>query len=214
MNLKLHYNIASTYSQKVLLAFYEKGVAFTPVSINLFDDAARAEYKKLYPLAKIPLLTGDDIFIPESTIIIEFLEDEFPEKGTKLIPDEKTAARRVRFKDRVTDLYLNNPVATIFFDSLKPEDKRSPETVAKARETINVTYGFMEESLGKNPAAGATDFNMADCAAFAPLFYAQRMHAFGDYKNISAYFGRLMERPSVQKLMVELKPALEKFNTK
>ena len=94
MNLKLHYNIASTYSQKVLLALFEKGVPFTPAVVNLQDPAARAEYKKLYPIGKIPLLTGEAIFIPESSIIIEFLENEFPDSGTKLIPDDKTAARR------------------------------------------------------------------------------------------------------------------------
>ena len=214
MNLTLHYNVASTYSQKALLAFFEKGVPFTPAVVNLQDPAGRAEYKKLYPIGKIPLLTGDGIFIPESSIIIEFLENEFPDAGTRLIPLDKTAARRVRFKDRVTDLYLNDPVASIFFDGLKPPEARNPEAVAKARETINMSYAYMEDALSKNPAAGGADFNMSDCAAFAPLFYAQRLHPFQTYPNIVAYFGRLMARASVQKLMIELLPALERFNTK
>ena len=214
MNLKLYYNVASTYSQKALLAFFEKGVPFTPAVVNLQDPAARAEYKKLYPIGKIPLLTGEGLFIPESSIIIEFLENEFPDSGTKLIPDDKTAARRERFKDRVTDLYLNDPVASIFFDGLKPPEARNPEAVAKARETIGLTYAYMEDALAKNPDAGGADFNMSDCAAFAPLFYAQRLHPFQDYPNIIAYFGRLMARPSVQKLMLELLPALERFDTK
>jgi glutathione S-transferase len=214
MNLTLHYAIPSTYSQKAVLAFYEKGVPFTPAPVNLFDPEGKAAYKKLYPLGKIPLLTGDDIFIPESTIIIEFLENEFPNSGTKLIPDDKTAARRVRFKDRMHDLYLNEPISAIFFDSLKPEDKRNPEAIAKAHATIDIMYGYMEESFGKNPAAGAADFSMADCAAFAPLFYAQQLHPFKEHKNIGAYFGRLMERASVQRMMGELLPALEKFNNK
>ena len=214
MNLKLHYNIASTYSQKVLLAFFEKGVPFTPAVINLQDPVARAEYKRLYPMGKIPLLTGEGVFIPESSIIIEYLENEFPGSGTRLIPDDKTAARRVRFKDRVTDLYLNDPVANIFFDGLKPPEARSPEAVAKARETISLTYTYMEDALARNADAGGADFNMSDCAAFAPLFYAQRLHPFQDYPNIVAYFGRMMARPSVQKLMLELLPALERFNTK
>ncbi len=214
MNLKLYYNVASTYSQKALLAFYEKGVPFTPAVVNLQDPAARAGYKKIYTMGKIPLLTGEGIFIPESSIIIEFLENEFPDSGTRLIPDDKTAARRVRFKDRVTDLYLNDPVANIFFDGLKPPEARNPEAVAKARETIGLTYAYMEDALANNPEAGGADFNMSDCAAFAPLFYAQRLHPFQDHPNIVAYFGRLMARPSVQKLMLELLPALEHFNTK
>jgi glutathione S-transferase len=214
MNLKLHYHIASTYCQKVILAFYEKGVEFTPVHVNLFDDAARAEYKKLYPLAKIPLLTGDDLFIPESTIIIEYLENEFPNSGTQLIPDDKTAARRVRFKDRVYDNYLNNPVSTLFFESQKPTDKRSAETDAKARQTLETVYQLMEKSLADNAFLSGASFSMADCAAFAPLFYAQKLHPYRDQKNLTAYFGRMMQRPSVQKLLKDLLPALEKYNKK
>lgn len=212
--MQLHYSIASTYSQKAILAFYEKGIDFTPVQVNLFDEASRAEYKKLYPLGKVPLLTGDDIFIPESTIIIEYLENEFPDSGTRLIPTDKTEARRVRFKDRVTDLYLNETVSALFFDSLKPVEKRNPEAVTKARQTIDVMYGFMEKSLGETPFAQGKTFSMADCAAFAPLFYAQRMHSFRDHRNISAYFDRLMQRDSVKRMLVELLPALEKFNSK
>lgn len=211
MNLSLHYSIMSTYSQKALLAFYEKGVDFKAEHVNLMDPDAKAAYKKFYPLGKVPLLTGDDLFIPESTIIIEFLENEFPGSGPKLIPEDKTAARRVRFKDRMTDLYLNEPIIAIFLDGTKPAEKRNPEVVAKAHETIAVSLGYMDESLGKNEAAGASDFNMSDCAAFAPLFYAQRIHPFTEYKNVSAYFARLMARPSAQRVMAELLPALDKF---
>ncbi|MFJ2989872.1 glutathione S-transferase family protein [Collimonas sp. NPDC087041] len=212
--MKLHYSIQSTYSQKALLAFYEKGVDFTPVQVSVLDPVASAEYKKTYPLGKIPLLTGDDIFIPESTIIIEYLENEFPVSGTKLIPEDKTVARRVRFKDRVFDLYLNNPIATIFFDSLKPIEKQNPEAVAKAHQTIDVVYGFMEQDLKNNNFASGNEFSMADCAAFAPLFYAQKLHSFAHLPNISAYFNRLMQRKSVQRVLAELLPALEKFNSK
>ena len=47
----------------------------------MLRPAAHADYKKRYRLAKIPLLSGDDIFIPESTIVIEYLENEFPAAG-------------------------------------------------------------------------------------------------------------------------------------
>ncbi|WP_126284728.1 glutathione S-transferase family protein [Burkholderia stagnalis] len=212
MDLTLHYAVPSTYSQKALLAFFEKGVPFTPKPVNLFDPEQASAYRKLYPLGKIPLLTGDDLFIPESTIIVEFLENEFSTSGTKLIPEDPIAARRVRFKDRMHDLYLNEPIVTIFFDSLKPEDKRNPEAVAKAHATLDVMYSFMEEFYGKHPDAGVGEFNMSDCASFAPLFYAQKLHPFSDLKHISAYFARLMERSSVKRLLGELLPALESFN--
>lgn len=214
MTHRLHYNIASTYSQKAVLAHYEKGVDFTPVQVNLFDPAARAEYKKLYPLGKIPLLTGDDLFIPESTIIVEYLENEYPNSGTRLIPEDKTAARRARFKDRVFDLYLNNPVSTLFFESQKPADKRSAEADAKARETLDIVYALIDKDLETNSFLSGNTFSIADCAAFAPLFYAQKLHPWAKHRNIAAYFGRVVERPSVKKLLAELLPVLEKYNSK
>ena len=212
--MKLYYAIPSTYSQKALLALYEKGINFEPVQVNVLDPAVAAEYKKTYPLGKIPLLTGEELFIPESSIIIEYLENEFANSGTPLIPADKTAARRVRFKDRILDLYLNNPITTLFFASMKPVDQQNPEAMAKARETINVTYGFLEQDLAKNSFASGNAFSMADCAAFAPLFYAQKLHPFSQHPNISAYFGRLMQRDSVKRVLAELLPALEKFNAK
>ncbi|MDE2421397.1 MAG: glutathione S-transferase family protein [Gammaproteobacteria bacterium] len=209
--MKLYYSILSPYSQKVMIAFYEKGVDFTPTKVNFGDEAGRAEYAKIYPLGKIPLLVDEskDLFIPESTIIIEFLENEYAAQGTSLIPSDKTAARRVRFKDRMHDLYVSEPVVTLYFDTMKPADQKNPEAVAKARKTLDVMYNYMEQSFAENQFASGNEFTMADCAAFPGLFYAQKLHPFSQYPNITAYFQRLMQRPSVQKVLSELLPVLQ-----
>ena len=100
--MKLYFHPLSTYSQKTLIAFHEKGVPFEPQIVNLMDPAGRAEYEKLYPLGKIPSLVRDDgWFIPESTIIVEYLEGYFPDQGPRLIPTERDAARQARFLDRM-----------------------------------------------------------------------------------------------------------------
>ena len=212
MSLTLHCAIPSSYSQKAILAFYEKGIEFTPAPVNLFDPEGLAAYKKIYPLGKIPLLTGDGLFIPESTIIIEYLENEFPNAGARLIPEDKTAARRTRFKDRVADLYVNDKVAAIFFDSVKPADQQNPEMVAKAHATLDTSLGFIDDALKDNAFFAGAEISMADCALFPPMFYAQRLHPYKERQHISAWFDRMMQRKSVQRLMAELLPALEKFN--
>lgn len=208
--MKLYYSIFSPYAQKAMLAFYEKGIEFTPENVVLPDPKANAEYRKIYPLGKVPLLVdeGKDLFIPESTIIVEFLENEFPEQGIQLIPDDKTEARRVRFKDRMYDLYLSAPITTLYFESIKPADQQNADTIAKAHATVETMYNYMEQGFAKEQFAQGDRFSMADCAAFPGLFYAQRLHPFADRPNISAYFGRLMQRDSVKKILAELLPAL------
>ena len=77
------------------------------------DSAGRAAYEALYPIGKIPLLKPKpDHMVPESTIIVEYLEGHHP-GGTQLIPDGIDAARQVRFMDRMSDFYLNDPVANL-----------------------------------------------------------------------------------------------------
>jgi glutathione S-transferase len=55
-------------------------------------------------------------------------------------------------------------------------------------------------------------FSMADCAAAPALFYANLVMPFGDaHKNVAAYFGRLMERPSFARAVEEAKPYFAMF---
>ena len=55
---------------------------------------------------------------------------------------------------------------------------------------------------------------MSDCAAAPGLFYAELLAPFADYENISAYWERLKERPSVQKTHADAKPIVEEFMAK
>jgi glutathione S-transferase len=85
--MKLYYHPLSSYSQKTLMAFHEKGCAFEPVLVNLMDEQAKSEYKKIYPMGKVPFLRIEEKSwnVPESSIIIEYIERHYP-GGTKLIP--------------------------------------------------------------------------------------------------------------------------------
>ena len=74
--MKLYYHPVSAYSQKVLMAFHEKEVSFEPQIVDLMDPEAREAYLKVNPFGKIPvlLLAGEERIIPESSIIIEYLD--------------------------------------------------------------------------------------------------------------------------------------------
>src|SRR5688572_8045199 len=116
--MKLYYHPVSSYSQKAQIALHELDVAYTPMLTALFRPDVVAEYRALYPLGKVPLLVLDDgTQIGESTIIIEYLNSAAGRSA--LIPSEASAALRTRQLDRICDLYVNDPMATILFDSWK-----------------------------------------------------------------------------------------------
>ncbi|MCG8432863.1 MAG: glutathione S-transferase family protein [Gammaproteobacteria bacterium] len=208
--MKLYYFPISAYSQKALMAFYEKEVEFEPQLVNMFDDGERTKYREIYPLGKVPCMFLDDGWmIPESSIIIEYLDTHF-DSGPRLIPEDKNTGRQVRFLDRISDLYLNDAVVSLLFQSWKPEAERDTALIERSAFRANVMYDYFEHLLAEREWLGG-EFSMADCAAAPALLYAQQSHPFTKHKNISAYWERLSNRPSWQKVMQEAGPHLEEL---
>ena len=211
--MKLYYHPLSTYSQKVLIALYEKGIEFDGETLMLFDPEVRDNYRDIYPLGKIPLLVDDDDhMVPESSIIIEFLDAK---AKPLLIFGDANEQRQIRFKDRMFDLYLLESIATLFFQSMKPESEQDPERIEKAQFQIDKIYMFMEMELENQPFSCGSEFSMADCAAAAGLFYAGKVAPFNDRPLIKQYWERLSSMPSIQRVHDEAAPhvaELEKRN--
>ncbi len=209
--MKLYYHPVSSYSQKVLIACYEKQAPFEPSIVDLFDPAARAEYVKVYPLGKVPcLVRNDGVVMGESSVIIEYL-DTHVISDVRLIPQEQDQALRVRALDRWFDLYVNDPMATLFFNGLKPESERNQKSMQEARATLDKMYPILDASMrGKEWAAGDR-FTMADCAAAPALHYCRMVYGFDQFEHLAAYVRRLEARPSFAKVLAEAAPYLARL---
>ena len=207
--MKPYFNPISTYSQKVLIVLYEKGIEFEPSIINLMDEDARQKYREIYPMGKIPCLQLDDgHIIPESSIIIEYLDGLAEPTFIKGNADE---TRRIRFKDRMFDSYLNDAVVTLLFQGMKPESEQDPERISRAKHHISTMYSFMENEFSQQNYANGDEFLLSDCAAAPALFYAERVAPFSEHKNICAYWERLKSRPSIQRTHAEAAPLIAEF---
>lgn len=208
--MKLYFNPVSSYSQKTLMAFYEKDVPFEPVAVNLFDPKGREEFRKIHPLCKVPYLhiEDQDWNVPESSIIIEYLDQKFPDKGTKLIPSDPDRARQTRMRDRFFDFYVNDTMQKIFFDSMRPAGKNDPFGVEQAKERLQAAYEILDKEMANKTWAMGDDFTLADCAAAPALGYTRVVFPFDQFKNVTAYANRLAERPSFQRVMKDAAPIL------
>ena len=91
MALTLHMHPLSSYCQKVLVALYENDTPFAPKIVDLGDEASRAEFLRVWPVGKFPVLHDDarDALIPESSVIIEYLARYHP-GPTALVPSIPT----------------------------------------------------------------------------------------------------------------------------
>ena len=211
MSLKLYFHPLSSFCQKALVALYENDTPFEPHIVNLFDTASSAAFKKIWPIGKFPVLRDEarDRTIPESSIIIEYLQQHYPGK-TRFVPADAELARQMRFRDRFFDLYVNVPMQKIVTDRLRPAGKNDSYGVEQAKGSLRTALGMTDKSMAANKWAMGEDFTMADCAAAPALFFADKVMPFGTaYPNAAAYLARLMQRPSFARAAKEAEPYLE-----
>jgi len=213
MSLTLHFHPLSSFCHKVLIALYENNTPFQKNIVNLMDPADAAAFKQLWPCGQFPALRDEArrLTIPESSIIIEYLDRYYPGK-TRFIPANPDLAWQVRLKDRFYDLQLHLHMQKVVGDKLRPEGKKDPNGVEDARKRLTVALDMIDAEMAGRTWAMGDDFTMADCAAAPPLFYIDKVFPLGGtHKNAAAYLRRLLDRPSYARAIEEAKPYFSMF---
>jgi glutathione S-transferase len=214
-DLVLYYHPLSSYCHKVLIAIDELGVAVDLRAINPGDPADRAAHLARWPTGKIPLLVDRGRPVPESSIMIEHLQQHHAKPGRRLIPDpaeDPDAALDVRLWDRLFDGYVMTPMQALTADRLRPEGERDARGVADARAQLCSAYAFIDRHLQGRTWASGNASSLADCAAAPALFYATAYETLAPAQvHLAAYFERLMARPSVARTVDQARPWLAHF---
>jgi glutathione S-transferase len=213
VTLQLHFHPLSSFSQKVLIALYENDTPFEPHIVNFGDEASRREFFELWPVGKIPVLKdiARDWMVPETSIIIEYLDRHYP-GATRFIPADADTARQMRLRDRFFDLYVNVPMQKIVGDRLRPEAKHDPFGVDEAQRLLSTALELVDGAMGSKQFAAGAEFSMADCAAAPALWYANEVQPFAEkHPNAHGYLQRLMARPSFARALGEAEPFLKYF---
>jgi glutathione S-transferase len=203
MSLALYAHPFSSYCWKVLIAFRESGAAFDYRRLD--DPAHRAEWKRLWPLKRMPLLVDGSAVVQEATIIIEYF-DLRSAGQVRMIPADPIKALEVRKLDRISDNYLMTPTQTIVFDRAREVKDRDAASVKQAREMLDTAYAWWDNYLaGRGWAVDA--FSLVECATAPALFYADWVHPIPDkFEALRRYRERLLARPSVAHVVDEARP--------
>jgi glutathione S-transferase len=213
MALTFYFHPLASFCHKVLLALYENGTPFTPSIVDLMNPDAKASYLDIWPIGKIPVLRDDsrDRTIPETTIIIEYLEEHYPGPQPML---PRAAAERLdaRLWDRFFDSYVQVPMTKIVTDRLRAAGEHDSRGVADARAMLQTAYGMIETRMQNRTWILGDAFSIADCAAAPAIFYAGIVEPFAQtHPHTSAYFERLLQRPSFKRVLAEARPYFQYF---
>lgn len=157
--LELYHGLPSTCSKKVRLVLYEKELPFKSRLMDLRKlEQHDPDYLKLNPYGVVPTLVHDGRAIVESSVIMEYLDDSFPD--VPLRPADPSGRARVRlwlkFSDEVayqavyapTWMILNRDAMKDF--SSEERDRllsRIPSAERRKRWAEVSNHGFSEEVL-------------------------------------------------------------------
>src|SRR6201996_885671 len=191
--LELYHNINSVCAQKVRIALFEKDQDVKEHLLTLQGDQNDPAYMKLNPNGVVPTLVHDGHVITESSLILYYIDEAFP--NPPLMPKTAVARHRVRLYNKLIDEYLHNSCTIITFATAfrprflkmareewlaeinkaplkrRAEYKRSviehgldSEFVTDALDQHQKMISWMAEDLRRVPDLAGDAFSNADCA--------------------------------------------------
>jgi len=150
--LELYNAAQSTCSQKVRLTLAEKGLEFVEHKLKLFqNDQLKPEYLKLNPNGVVPTLVDGGIPVVDSSVIMEYLDEEYPE--TSLTPggtkDRAQLRAWLRFFEEVPTVAVRfpsyNAAFARHFSTMSDDEFQS---LAKSKPLRDKFLGEMDKTKG------------------------------------------------------------------
>jgi glutathione S-transferase len=171
------------YCARARIVLAEKNVEYETIVIDLANRPAWLYEKN--PLGKVPVLEEDAFVLPESAVIMEYLDERYPEPPLlPADPGERALVRIVieRFDDRFGDDYY--------------AARRGEEG---ARERLGLRLAELDRALEARSYLGGAAYGLADIAYLPWLLRSPVILGvdLAGYPAISAWVERLSERPAV-----------------
>jgi glutathione S-transferase len=170
------------YVARVRIVLAEKGIEFEAVEIDL-SDRPDWFYEK-NPVGRVPVIEEDGWILPESAVIMEFLEERYPEPALlPADPADRAAARLLIFRD--SDL-------TSPYYALRREEEG-------ARERYDEALGRFEALVAERPYLSGVGYGLADIALVPWFLRARDMLGveLDGFPALEDWLARLEERPAI-----------------
>jgi glutathione S-transferase len=213
--LELYHSINSVCAQKVRIALEEKGQKATDHLMTLRGDQFDPAYLKLNPSGVVPTLIHDGEPIIESSLILYYIDDAFPEPP--LMPKSPRLRHRVRMYNKLIDEYVHNSCMILTFatafrpafvkmapEAWQAEIAKSPlkrraeykrsviehgldsEFVADALTQHRKLLSWMADSLKGGSYLAGEAFSNADCAVIPYLLRLELLKLGGIWDRYPA----------------------------
>jgi glutathione S-transferase len=200
----LHGVALSPFVRKVLIVLAEKGIEYEHIPQLPFGQTP--EYIEKSPLAKIPLWEDGDLCLPDSSVIIDYLDHIEP--SPPVYPSDPRERARALWYEEYADTKVVEVLTTVFFQRfVAPQFLQQETDQALVEETLTEkippVFDYLEAQIGDKEFLAGGQFSIADIATSSPFVnfaiagervdasrwpvlaeYVQRIHGRPHYKPI------------------------------
>lgn len=213
--MKLYSGPLSLFSRKVEIALREKELSFDRVFVPFSQTAGyNPKYPEVLaanPKGEVPVLTDGDLVLFDSTLILEYLEDAYPDPP--LYPSSPAERARCRLLDLFADEIMLVPLRDLMHRTepraADPERWAAAEAGAGQAEAVIAGHlAGLDDRLGDRRYL-CTAFSAADISVFMVTLFSQRLGGppLEEHRALSAWYQRLMDRPAFREVTREIRTA-------
>jgi glutathione S-transferase len=182
----------------------DRGLSWEPVYLDMrAGEGNSPEYLAKNPAGTVPLLELDDgTFLPESRIIVEYLEELYPEPN--MIGKTPIERAHVRATERIASEFSAANSAYLvnthpFMTRVRHDFVQNSALAAAQLPARDRMLGVLEARLSNGPFVCGDSVTIADCSLYAMLHVA---HTLFEYEvpdrapRLKAWYARFSQRPS------------------
>ena len=192
----------SLFARKVEIALAEKGLPYERVMVSFSQTEGYAPkhpaVSAANPKRQVPVIVDGDLTLYDSTVIVEYLDDKYP--NPPLLPREAGVRARCRLLELEADEVLLVPVRALMFRSEPPgpdaaRREEQERAAVEAEKVILVNYAALVQKLGARDYFCGS-FSVADIAIFMNVHHGLRLGAppLANHPNLLAWYARLAQR--------------------
>ena len=202
--MKIIGSYVSPYVRKVLVCMELKGLDYEVDPITPFFG--NDEFRRLSPLCRIPVLIHDGLVLTDSTVIAEYLDEQFPDPP--LMPKEPKERARARWLEEFADTRLGDVfIWGLFYPKLvHPNVWKEPGDQGRIDKSLSTDIpaaldylegelpesGYLFGAIGLADIAIASFFRNAAYAGFTP--------DPARWPRVASFVDMVLGHPAFQKL--------------
>src|SRR5450432_382380 len=214
---KLYTADLSPYSARVRMQIYAKGI--TDIVFELPEHWGMPKFRERFPIGRVPVLDIDGDLIPESEVIVGYLEEIYPERS--LLGGTPRETAHIRTLARISDIYILNN--TFMLSRLTGALGRQTPAAARDNAVSDQLAGevvrnlkALDKFIGTDGFACSGRLTLADCALVPGLFFVETVlpaaavdSPIPALANVATYWAAIQKNEHAARVLIELRRGVE-----